>query len=248
MTWTVTEVDAPHCFTWKSHSAGVSAVARHILSAQRDGTTKVDLALEQTGPLARLAGLLTGRLTERYLRTEAEGLRRAIEQPREAPWRGGSEVSEGGSWSRSQATSTVRGPMNAALWIDAGLLAGVFLLSSSAKLLVPKEKLATVPLGGWTADASVGFVKGLGVLEALAAAGLILPGGFDIAPVLVPLDAVGIELLMVGAMATHLRRHEPLGVALNLAYMTMAGFLAWGRFGRRTFRDVRPERDHPGQK
>ena len=130
--------------------------------------------------------------------------------------------------------------MNTALSIDTGLLAGVFLLSSSAKLLVPKEKLATVPLGGWTADASVGFVKALGVLEALAAAGLILPAAFDIAPALVPLDAVGIDLLMVGAMTTHLRRHEPLGVALNLAYLTMAAFVAWGRSGRQSFRDGQP--------
>jgi hypothetical protein len=37
--------------------------------------------------------------------------------------------------------------MNLALWISAGLLAVVFVVSSSAKLFVPKEKLATVPLG-----------------------------------------------------------------------------------------------------
>jgi hypothetical protein len=126
--------------------------------------------------------------------------------------------------------------MNTALWIDAGLLAGVFALSSSAKLFVSKDRLATVPLGGWTEDASVGFVKALGALEALAAAGLILPAVLDIAPVLVPMDAVGIALLMVGAMTTHLRRHEPAGVALNLAYLAMAAFVAWGRFGPRPFR------------
>jgi len=125
--------------------------------------------------------------------------------------------------------------MNLALWIIAGLLAGVFALSSSAKLFVPKEKLATVPLGGWVGDASVGFVKALGVLEALAAAGLILPAALGIVPVLVPLAAVGIGLLMVGAMATHLRRHEAVGVVLNLAYLSMAAFVIWGRFGPESF-------------
>jgi hypothetical protein len=125
--------------------------------------------------------------------------------------------------------------MNVALWIVAGVLAGVFLFSGSAKLFVAKKKLASVPLGGWTENAPVGFVKTLGVLELLAAAGLILPAALDIAPVLVPLAAVGIVVLMVGAMITHLRRHEPTGVALNLCYFAMAAFVAWGRFGPEPF-------------
>jgi len=125
--------------------------------------------------------------------------------------------------------------MNLALWIVASLLAVVLVFSGSAKLLVTKKKLASVPLGGWTENASVGFVKGLGVLELLAAAGLILPATLDIAPVLVPLAAVGVVLLMVGAMVTHLRRHEPAGVALNLTYLAMAAFVAWGRFGPEAF-------------
>jgi hypothetical protein len=125
--------------------------------------------------------------------------------------------------------------MNLALWVVAGVLAGVFVVSSSTKLFVPKEKLATVPLGGWTSDASVGFVKDLGAIEVLAAVGLILPAVVDIAPVLVPVAAVGIVLLMVGAMLTHGRRHEAVGVALNLTYLAMATFVAWGRFGPESF-------------
>jgi hypothetical protein len=125
--------------------------------------------------------------------------------------------------------------LNLALWIAAGLLAAVLLVSSTTKLFVPKEKLATVPLGGWTGDASVGFVKALGAIELLAAAALILPATLDIAPVLVPLAAVGLVLLMVGAMITHLRRHEAVGVGLNLAYLALAAFVAWGRFGPESF-------------
>jgi DoxX-like family len=126
--------------------------------------------------------------------------------------------------------------MNLALWIIAGLLAGIFLVSSTAKLFVPTEKLASVPLGGWTANASVGFVKCLGALEILAAVGLILPAALGIAPVLVPLTAVGLVLLMVGAMVTHLRRHESLGVVLTLTYLAMAVIVACGRFGPDPFR------------
>jgi hypothetical protein len=186
--------------------------------------------IAQPRPLARLASLVSGRLDQQHRRTEAEGVPRAGNQPLVTRWRRGPGPAGRGRWSRWPSPGARHAAMDTALRIDTGVLAGVFLLSSSAKLFVPKEKLATVPLGGWTADARVGFVKALGVVEALAAAGLVLPAAFHVAPVLVPLDAVGIELLMLGAMTTHFRRHEPVGVALNVAYFTMAAFVAWGRF------------------
>jgi hypothetical protein len=65
--------------------------------------------------------------------------------------------------------------------------------------------------------------------------GLVLPAALDTAPVLVPLAAVGVVLLMIGAMITHLRRHEAVGVVLNLTYLALAAFVAWGRFGPESF-------------
>jgi hypothetical protein len=125
--------------------------------------------------------------------------------------------------------------MNLTLWIAAGLLAAVALTGGISKTLVPKEKLAAANGGGWTEDASVGFVKTLGVLEVLAAVGLILPAALDIAPVLVPVTAICWVLLMVGAMITHGRRGESKFVALNLIYLALAAFIAWGRFGPESF-------------
>ncbi|GIH75970.1 DoxX family protein [Planobispora longispora] len=125
--------------------------------------------------------------------------------------------------------------MNLALWIVAGLLATAFLAGGVIKLVTPKEKLAATPLGGWTEDFSAGAVKAIGLLEFLAAAGLILPAALGVAPVLVPLAAVGLVLLMVGAMITHLRRHETKVIVVNLAYIALAGFVAWGRFGPHPF-------------
>jgi DoxX-like family len=61
---------------------------------------------------------------------------------------------------------------------------------------------------GWVEDFSPGAVKSIGTLEVLAAVGLILPAALGIAPVLVPLAAVGLAVLMAGAIITHLRRHE----------------------------------------
>lgn len=42
----------------------------------------------------------------------------------------------------------------------------------------------------------------------LAAAGLVLPGVLDIAPVLVPMAATGLVLLMTGATTVRLIRRE----------------------------------------
>jgi uncharacterized membrane protein YphA (DoxX/SURF4 family) len=124
--------------------------------------------------------------------------------------------------------------MNIALWIIAGLLAVVFLAGGAVKVIQPKEKLAASGMG-FAEDFSAGSVKAIGALELLAAVGLILPAVLDIAPVLVPLAAVGLVLLMVGAMITHLRRHESQALVMNLAILALAVLVAWGRFGPQSF-------------
>ncbi|XID90341.1 DoxX family protein [Paenibacillaceae bacterium WGS1546] len=126
--------------------------------------------------------------------------------------------------------------MNLALWIAAGLLAAVALIGGITKTFAPKKKLAEFPGGGWVGNVSAGFVKTLGILEILAAAGLILPAVTDIAPVLVPVTAVCWALLMIGAIVTHLRLNDPkTTVAANLIYLGLAVFIAWGRFGPESF-------------
>ena len=125
--------------------------------------------------------------------------------------------------------------MNLALWIAAGLLAAVALTGGVTKTFVPREKLAAAHGGGWIGEVGTAFVKTLGILELLAAAGLVLTAALDIAPVLVPVTAVCWILLMVGAMITHGRRGESALVVLNLAYLALAVFVAWGRFGPESF-------------
>ncbi|WP_327433386.1 DoxX family protein [Streptomyces sp. NBC_01236] len=125
--------------------------------------------------------------------------------------------------------------MNLALWIAAGLLAAVALTGGISKTFVPKEKLAAAHGGGWTEDVGGGFVKTLGILELLAALGLVLPAALGIAPVLVSVTAVCWILLMVGAMITHGRLGESKFVALNLIYLALAAFIACGRIGPESF-------------
>jgi uncharacterized membrane protein len=120
--------------------------------------------------------------------------------------------------------------MDRTLWIVAGLLAAIFLFSGIVKLVVPKEKLATVPAGGWVNDFSAGAVRAIGVVEILGAVGLVLPAATGIAPVLTPLAALGLAMLMGGAVITRLRRHEPKPMLADLVYLALAAFVAWGRF------------------
>jgi uncharacterized membrane protein YphA (DoxX/SURF4 family) len=121
--------------------------------------------------------------------------------------------------------------MNIALWIVAGLLAVVYLLSGGGKLIMPKEKIAALtPSARWVEDFSAGSVKAIGALEVLGAVGLILPALLDIAPVLVPLAALGLALIMTGAVITRIRRHEPKPMVADLIYLALALFVAWGRF------------------
>lgn len=124
--------------------------------------------------------------------------------------------------------------MNIALWSIAGLLAVAALASGARKLTQPMEKLAAAGWG-WVEDFSAGAVKAIGTLEVLAGVGLILPAALGIAPVLVPLAAVGLVLLMVGAIITHLRRHEAQAIVVNLVLLAVAAFVAWGRFGPQSF-------------
>jgi len=124
--------------------------------------------------------------------------------------------------------------LNLALWIVAGILAVVFLVASSTKLFVPKEKLAG--MGGaaasrWVEDLSPGALKAIGALEFLAAVGLIVPAALGIAPILVPLAAAGAVLLFAGAVIMRLRRGERATIIGDLVYLAIAAFVAWGRFG-----------------
>jgi len=123
--------------------------------------------------------------------------------------------------------------MNIALWIIGGLLAVAFLASGVMKLTQPKETLAS--RFGWAEEFSASAVKAIGTLEVLAAVGLILPAALDIAPVLVPLAAVGVVLLMVGAVTMRLRRGETVTIVGDLIYLALAAFVAWGRFGPESF-------------
>jgi uncharacterized membrane protein YphA (DoxX/SURF4 family) len=124
--------------------------------------------------------------------------------------------------------------MNIVLWIVAGLLAAAFLAAGAMKVLRSTDQLAKSGLT-WVEDFSPGMVKLIGVLEVLAAVGLILPAALDIVPILVPLAALGLVLMMIGAIIVHVRRNEMQTIAPSVVLLLLSAFVAWGRFGPYSF-------------
>jgi uncharacterized membrane protein YphA (DoxX/SURF4 family) len=125
--------------------------------------------------------------------------------------------------------------MNVFLWIVAGVLAAFFLAAGLTKLSQSKAKLGENPQMGWTKDYSAGAIKAIAGAEVLGALGLILPGAFDIAPILVPLAATGLVIIMAGAIITHGRRKEYQPIAINTVVLVLALIVAIFRFGPNSF-------------
>lgn len=124
--------------------------------------------------------------------------------------------------------------MDVVLWILAGVLAAAFLAAGTMKVARTKEQLASSGMA-WVEDFSPGMVKVIGSLEVLAALGLVLPPVLDIAPVLAPLAALGLVLMMIGAALVHVRRKELGTIAPSLVLLVLAAVVTWGRFGPYSF-------------
>ena len=124
--------------------------------------------------------------------------------------------------------------MNIALWIVQGLLALVFGGSGVVKATRDRKRLFDEGIT-WVEDFPSGAVKAIGVLELMAAVGLVVPALTGIAPVLTPLAAVGIALLMIGAGVVHFRRGEFAFIGVIAVLFAAAAFVAWGRFGPYAF-------------
>lgn len=119
--------------------------------------------------------------------------------------------------------------MNGTLWAIQVLLALVFAVTGAAKLTRPR--LALAGRMRWVVDASDAQVKGVGLLEVMAAVGLVFPPLLHIATFLTPLAAVGVVCLMVGAAVTHIRIGEPQTLPVNVVLMVLGAVVAVARFG-----------------
>ena len=115
------------------------------------------------------------------------------------------------------------------LWITQVLLAAAFGMAGFMKVSAPIDQLAAKGMSFVTTyDSSV--VRIIGVAELLAALGLILPAALRILPVLTPLAATGLALIMVLAAKYHWAHNEP--IIANTVFLVLSVFVIWGRYKR----------------
>jgi len=77
-TWVVTEVTPLRSFTWVSTAMGATVTAFHSITPTSSGSS-VTLAVEYDGRFSTAVAGLTRKITTKYLRMEADGLKRASE-------------------------------------------------------------------------------------------------------------------------------------------------------------------------
>lgn len=119
--------------------------------------------------------------------------------------------------------------MNVFLWIVQAILAAMFAMSGLEKIIQPKDKLAGKYV--WMQAFSQAAVRSIGVLELLGAIGLIVPAATGIAPVLTPLAATGLAVVMALAAVLHIRRKEVSALPIVAVLFVLTVLVAWLRFG-----------------
>mgnify|MGYP006195675565 CR=1 FL=1 len=114
-----------------------------------------------------------------------------------------------------------------ALWAVQIVLAFAFVSAGVMKTFLPLEQL--VASMAWVE--SVGsFVRFIGICELLGGIGMIVPAATRIKPVLTPIAAIGLLIIMVLAAGLHFTRTEFDAIPITLVLGALAAFVAWGRF------------------
>jgi uncharacterized membrane protein YphA (DoxX/SURF4 family) len=119
--------------------------------------------------------------------------------------------------------------MDIVLWLVSALLAVVYSVSGSLKLMSPRARLLAVQGMGWVEDVPMSQVRLVGFLEIAGAIGVIVPWATGIAPLLTPLAALGLAAIQVGAIVTHVQRGENEHLAVNFVLLGAALLVAVGR-------------------
>ena len=106
---------------------------------------------------------------------------------------------------------------NAVLWIVQALLAALFLFAGGMQLVMPIDELVA------QSHMSGGFLRFIGVVEVLGGLGIVLPGLTGIAPILTPLAAAGLVIIMIGATIVSI----PGGIFTGLIPFVVGILAAW---------------------
>ena len=119
--------------------------------------------------------------------------------------------------------------MNVILWILQVLLALLYIWSGGFKLVVPASVLAAQAPPGQIMLPGM-FLKFIGLCELVGGFGLILPGIFKTKQYLIPLAALGLLIIMIGATVVVLTGGL-VGIAVfNVVIALLLAFVAYGRW------------------
>jgi hypothetical protein len=97
------------------------------------------------------------------------------------------------------------------------------------RFLTPYAKFVKIPFQEWGVEFKPWQIKLIGLLEIAAAVGLVLSLFMPSMTMLTGLAAVGVALVMAGAMAIHFRRLEYLNMGGNFVWLGLALFLAYSK-------------------
>jgi len=119
--------------------------------------------------------------------------------------------------------------MDAVVTVGQVVLTFIFTGGGLLKLTQPYARFTKLPFQAWANDFKPRHIRLIGVLEACAAVGMIVTLFVPSLTMLAPLVAVGMALVMAGAMATHLRRSEYLNMVGNVTWLGLALFVAYSK-------------------
>ncbi len=113
--------------------------------------------------------------------------------------------------------------MKYALWIVQGLLAALFIFGGVMKLVMPiAEMTREMPMPGL-------FLRFIGVCELLGGLGLVLPAWLGIRPGLTTLAAIGLLIIMIGAVVVTAVYASPAQAVIPLLVLLLLAFVIYGR-------------------
>lgn len=119
--------------------------------------------------------------------------------------------------------------MNVILWVIQGFLALAFFYSGLMKSTRREQTLVAMGMTG-VEHLPLPLIRFIGIAELAGAAGLILPLLLNQLPVLTPLSALCLGLIMIPAAVIHYRRGEPQTVGLNGVFFFLCMVVAYSRW------------------
>jgi uncharacterized membrane protein YphA (DoxX/SURF4 family) len=118
--------------------------------------------------------------------------------------------------------------MNTVLWISQVFLAIVFMYSGFMKSTQSERKLVEIGQTG-VEGLPMLFIRFIGISELAGAIGLVVPWLINTLPVLSPLSAICLGVIMVPAARIHYKRNEMRCVLQNAFFLLLCLFVAYGR-------------------